>query len=204
MLRLGRPSAAYDGQRQFPGATSCCTVWVTASRTGQSPARDIMNTAKGLDAIVVMAEAARGFDANWWNAEPDASIAQLGALLGALGCWRATEDGRRPAALLPAANCLCEKLVFGCASLPLLDENDHVRAAGRCNSLRRQAITGGRCQRAEQSGGHEATARRTPSRTSRGSLPPRDAGSAAPLPLAHCGSALRSAGSRISSDSTAC
>ena len=41
-----------------------------------------MNTAKGLDAIVVMAEAARGFDANWWNAEPDASIAQLGALLG--------------------------------------------------------------------------------------------------------------------------
>ena len=73
MLRLGRSSAAYDGQRQFPGATSCCTVWVTASRTGQSPARDIMNTAKGLDAIVVMAEAARGFDANWWNAEPDAA-----------------------------------------------------------------------------------------------------------------------------------
>jgi len=37
--------------------------------------------------------------------------------------------------LLPAANCLCEKLVFGCASLPLLDENDHVCAAGRCNSF---------------------------------------------------------------------
>jgi len=99
-----------------------------------------MNTAKGLDAIVVMAEAARGFDANWWNAEPDASIAQLGALLGALGCWRATEDGRRPAALLPAANCLCEKLVVGCASLPLLDENDHVCAAGRCNSFAPRAI----------------------------------------------------------------
>ena len=60
-----------------------------------------MNTAKGLDAIVVMTEAARGFDANWWNAEPDASIAQLGALVGALGCWRATEDGRRPAACCP-------------------------------------------------------------------------------------------------------
>jgi hypothetical protein len=35
------------------------------------------------------------------------------------------------------------ELVFGCASLPLLDENDHVCAAGRCNSFAPDAITCG-------------------------------------------------------------
>ena len=61
-----------------------------------------MNTAKGLDAIVVMTEAARGFDANWWNAKPDASIAQLGALLASNRVHLACDRRRPPPSRLAA------------------------------------------------------------------------------------------------------
>lgn len=57
----------YDGRRRFPvlfllhGVGDSFETWTSPSRG------DILNSARGLDAIVVMPEAARGFYSNWWN-----------------------------------------------------------------------------------------------------------------------------------------
>ena len=57
----------YDGRRRFPvlfllhGVGDNFMTWARPSRG------DIAQTARGLDAIVVMPEAARSFYANWWN-----------------------------------------------------------------------------------------------------------------------------------------
>ena len=57
----------YDGERRFPvlfllhGAGDNYSSWASAARG------DILNTARGLGAIIVMPEAATGFYSNWWN-----------------------------------------------------------------------------------------------------------------------------------------
>lgn len=57
----------YDAKRRYPvlfllhGVGDSYSSWVDPIRG------DILNTAAGLDAIIVMPEAARGFYANWWN-----------------------------------------------------------------------------------------------------------------------------------------
>lgn len=57
----------YDGSRRFPvlyllhGVGDSFQSWVDPQKG------DIAQTARGLDAIVVMPEAARGFYTNWWN-----------------------------------------------------------------------------------------------------------------------------------------
>lgn len=57
----------YDGERRFPvlfllhGAGDNYSSWASPERG------DILNTARGLGAIIVMPEAATGFYSNWWN-----------------------------------------------------------------------------------------------------------------------------------------
>ena len=57
----------YDGRRRFPvlfllhGVGDNYRSWASPSHG------DVATTARGLDAIVVMPEAGRGFYANWWN-----------------------------------------------------------------------------------------------------------------------------------------
>lgn len=57
----------YDGHRRFPVLFLLHGVGDNFASLALAAKGDIANTAKGLEAIVVMPEAARGFYTNWWN-----------------------------------------------------------------------------------------------------------------------------------------
>ena len=57
----------YDGRRHFPVLFLLHGVGDNFSDWSKAAKGDIANTARGLDAIVVMPEAGRGFYTNWWN-----------------------------------------------------------------------------------------------------------------------------------------
>ena len=57
----------YDGRRGYPVLFLLHGVGDSFLSWSQPDRGDIRNTASGLDAIVVMPEAARGFYTNWWN-----------------------------------------------------------------------------------------------------------------------------------------
>jgi len=58
----------YDGRRSFPVLFLLHGVGDNFATWAKPANGDILNTAKGLPAIVVMPEGGRGFYSNWWNA----------------------------------------------------------------------------------------------------------------------------------------